>query len=45
MCQDAGISMTSWRRHFRDRLPVVQITSRHIGVRQSAWRQALGEGK
>lgn len=41
MCRDAGISMATWRRNWRHRLPIVRISPRRIGVRRSVWRAAL----
>jgi hypothetical protein len=43
MADDAGISLITWRRNYRDRLPILQISPRRIGCRQSQWRAALGE--
>jgi len=41
MCDDAGISMATWRRTWRTRLPIIQLSAKRIGCRQSAWRAAL----
>jgi hypothetical protein len=41
MCQDAGISLPTWRRHWRHRLPITWLSSRRMGVRQSDWQAAL----
>ena len=43
MCDDAGISMDTWRRNYRHELPIIQLSKRRIGARRSAWRAALGE--
>jgi hypothetical protein len=41
MCDDAGISMSTWRRHYRHKLPIEHLSPRRIGCRQSKWRAAL----
>ena len=41
MCEDANISMATWRRTYRDKLPIIRISPRRIGARQSVWRQTL----
>jgi hypothetical protein len=41
MCQDADISMATWRRNWRHKLPIIRISPRRIGVRRSAWGAAL----
>ena len=41
MCQDAGISLSTWRRVYRNQLPIVRISAKRIGARRSAWRHAL----
>jgi hypothetical protein len=45
MADDAGISLITWRRNYRDQLPILQISPRRIGCRQSQWRAALGEAQ
>jgi hypothetical protein len=41
MCEDGNISMATWRRNYRHKLPIIRISPRRIGARQSAWRKAL----
>ena len=41
MCQDAGISKATWYRRWAPVLPIVQVSPRRRGTRQSAWRAAL----
>jgi hypothetical protein len=45
MCQDAGVSMATWRRTYRKPLAVagalIRLSPRRIGARQSKWREAL----
>src|SRR5262245_56650580 len=41
MCQDAGISKATWYRRWAPVLPIVQVSPRRCGTRQSAWRAAL----
>jgi hypothetical protein len=41
MAEDADISLKTWYRHYRDKLPIIQISPRRIGCRQSEWRRAL----
>ncbi|MCE3247478.1 MAG: hypothetical protein K0R41_1303 [Geminicoccaceae bacterium] len=43
MCEDGDISMSTWRRNYRFTLPIIRISPRRIGVRQSDWRKALEE--
>jgi hypothetical protein len=41
MAEDADISLSTWYRHYRKRLPIIKISPKRIGCRQSAWRAAL----
>jgi hypothetical protein len=41
MCEDANISMATWRRSYRNKLRIIQLSPRRIGARQSNWRQTL----
>lgn len=41
MWTDAGISPATWQRNWRYKLPIIRISARRIGCRQSAWRAAL----
>ena len=45
MADDAGISLATWRRNFRDdpQLEIMQVTPRRIGARQSKWRWTLDQ--
>jgi hypothetical protein len=43
MAEDGNISVATWNRNYRHRLPVIQISPRRIGVRRSAWLRALAE--
>ena len=40
-CEDAGIGITTWKRVYRHKLPIIRITPKRIGVRRSDWRKAL----
>jgi hypothetical protein len=41
MCRDGNISMDTWRRHYRHKLPIIRLSPRRIGARRSAWFRAL----
>lgn len=41
MCEDGNISMATWRRNYRHKLPIIRISPRRIGARRSAWLKAL----
>lgn len=41
MCEDADISMATWQRRWRHKLPIVRLSPRRIGVRRSDWHAAL----
>jgi hypothetical protein len=45
MSDDGGISMSTWRRRYREKLAaagvLVRLSPRRIGTRQSNWRQVL----
>jgi hypothetical protein len=45
MCQDARISMATWRRTYRKSLAAAgdlfRLSPGRIGVRRSSWRRAL----
>jgi hypothetical protein len=41
MCGEAKISLATWRRQFRNCLPVVRLSPKRIGVRRSDWLAAL----
>jgi hypothetical protein len=43
MCEDANISMDTWRRHYRHhpKLKIMRLSPRRIGARQSNWREVL----
>jgi hypothetical protein len=41
MCRDANISMATWVRHYRHKLPIIRLSPRRIGVRRSAWLRTL----
>ena len=41
MCEDSNISMATWRRNYRHKLPIIRISPRRIGARRSAWLKAL----
>jgi hypothetical protein len=43
MCGEAKISLATWRRQFRNSLPVVRISPKRIGVRRSDWLAALAQ--
>lgn len=43
MCEDADISMATWQRRWRHKLPIVRLSPRRIGCRRSNWRKALEE--
>jgi hypothetical protein len=43
MCRDSGISMATWRRQYRNELPIIQMSPRRIGVRRSDWQRYLSE--
>jgi hypothetical protein len=43
MCEDAKISMATWRRTYRDKLEIVRVSPRRIGARRSKWLSALQE--
>ena len=43
MASDAGISRATWFRNWRRKLPIVWVSQRRVGCRQSAWRRALAE--
>jgi hypothetical protein len=43
MCRDAGISMATWRRVYRDKLNIVRMSPRRIGARRSNWHRVLEE--
>jgi hypothetical protein len=43
MAQDAGINLATWRRNYRDKLPIIQISPRRIGARKSDWRRELDQ--
>jgi hypothetical protein len=41
MCDEAGIDMDTWRRYYRRKLPIIQLSPKRIGCRQSAWQAEL----
>jgi hypothetical protein len=41
MARDAGISISTWRREYRDALSIIQVSPRRISSRQSEWRRVL----
>jgi hypothetical protein len=41
MCDEANISLDTWRRVYRNKLPIIKLSPKRIGARQSAWRKAL----
>jgi hypothetical protein len=41
MCSEGKISLSTWRRQYRNSLPIVQISPKRIGVRRSDWLAAL----
>jgi hypothetical protein len=41
MCEDGNISIATWRRNYRHKLPIIRISPRRIGARRSAWLRAL----
>jgi hypothetical protein len=43
MCEDASISMATWRRNYRHKLKIIRLSPRRIGARQSNWRETLEE--
>ena len=45
MADDAGISLATWRRNFRNdpQLEIMQVTPRRIGARQSEWQRTLDQ--
>jgi hypothetical protein len=44
MAEDADISLSTWYRVYRNRLPIIQVSPKRIGCRRSAWRAALEAG-
>jgi hypothetical protein len=43
MCDDANISMSTWRRNYRRKLKIIHMSPRRIGARRSNWRKALDQ--
>ena len=41
MCRDADISKATWQRNWRHKLPIIRLSAKRIGCRQSNWRAAL----
>lgn len=41
MCAEAKISLATWRRQYRDALPIVKLSPKRIGVRRSEWLAEL----
>jgi hypothetical protein len=44
MAVDAGISIATWYRHYRPKLPIIKISARRVGARRSEWLRALEQG-
>ena len=41
MCDEAGISMPTWKRYYRHKLPIIRLSPQRIGCRRSEWRAVL----